>query len=48
MGADGITSNVAQRYVRVCPKDIPLTTSIAQMNRDTTVQSIRNVFGSDA
>lgn len=49
MGADGITScGNAQNCVRVCPKDIPLTTSIAQMNRDTTVQSIRNVFGSDA
>ncbi len=38
---------MAQNCVEVCPKGIPLTTSIAAMNRDTTVQMFRNFFGSD-
>lgn len=46
MGADGITScGNAQNCVRVCPKDIPLTTSIAHMNRETFKQSLKNTFG---
>lgn len=46
MGADGITScGNAQNCVRACPKEIPLTTSIAHMNRETFKQSLKNVFG---
>jgi len=37
----------AQNCVQVCPKGIPLTTSIASMNRATLVQSFKNFFGSD-
>ncbi|GGA86141.1 succinate dehydrogenase iron-sulfur subunit [Ornithinibacillus halotolerans] len=37
----------AQNCVQVCPKGIPLTTSIAAMNRAATVQSFKNFFGSD-
>lgn len=47
MGADGITScGNAQNCVRVCPKEIPLTTSIAHLNRETLKQSLKNTFGS--
>lgn len=35
----------AQNCVQVCPKGIPLTTSIAAMNRDTNIQSFKNFFG---
>lgn len=38
----------AQNCVQVCPKGIPLTTSIASMNRATLVQSFKNFFGSDS
>lgn len=34
----------AQNCVMVCPKKIPLTTSIAQAGRETTWQAIKNVF----
>jgi succinate dehydrogenase / fumarate reductase iron-sulfur subunit len=34
----------AQNCVRACPKGIDLTTSIADMNRDTTVFSIKRFF----
>ena len=37
----------AQNCVEVCPKGIPLTTSIAAMNRATSIQSFKNFFGSD-
>lgn len=37
----------SQNCVQVCPKGIPLTTSIAALNRDTNIQSFRNFFGSD-
>ena len=38
MGPGGITDcGNAQNCVKACPKDIPLTTSIAAINRDTTV-----------
>ncbi|WP_164668443.1 succinate dehydrogenase iron-sulfur subunit [Virgibacillus doumboii] len=37
----------AQNCVQVCPKGIPLTTSIAAMNRATNIQSFKNFFGSD-
>ncbi|HWL23049.1 MAG TPA: succinate dehydrogenase iron-sulfur subunit, partial [Ureibacillus sp.] len=37
----------SQNCVQSCPKGIPLTTSIAALNRDTAIQSFRNFFGSD-
>jgi len=37
----------SQNCVVACPKGIPLTTSIAAMNRATTVQMFKNFFGSD-
>lgn len=37
----------AQNCVEVCPKGIPLTTSIAAMNRATNIQAFKNFFGSD-
>ncbi|OIJ18323.1 succinate dehydrogenase iron-sulfur subunit [Anaerobacillus alkalidiazotrophicus] len=46
---DGGLSNCgnSQNCVQACPKGIPLTTSIAALNRDTTIQSFKNFFGSD-
>lgn len=35
----------AQNCVRACPKAIPLTTSIAHMNRETLKQSLKNSIG---
>jgi len=35
----------AQNCVRVCPKNIPLTDAIAAINRDTTLQAIKDLFG---
>lgn len=35
----------AQNCVRVCPKNIPLTDSIAEIGRATTLQAIRNILG---
>lgn len=37
----------SQNCVVACPKGIPLTTSIAAMNRAATVQMFKNFFGSD-
>ncbi|WP_053218985.1 succinate dehydrogenase iron-sulfur subunit [Virgibacillus senegalensis] len=37
----------SQNCVQACPKGIPLTTSIAAMNRDTNIQAFKNFFGSD-
>lgn len=34
----------AQNCVRVCPKNIPLTDSIAAIGRQTTVQAIQDIF----
>ena len=34
----------AQNCVRVCPKDIPLTDSIAAVSRDVTLQAIEDLF----
>lgn len=47
MGEGGITScGNSQNCVEVCPKGIPLTTSIAHLNRQTTIQSFKDFFGS--
>jgi succinate dehydrogenase / fumarate reductase iron-sulfur subunit len=35
----------AQNCVRACPKEIPLTTAIAEMFRATTVHGLRKLFG---
>ncbi|MEJ8765033.1 succinate dehydrogenase iron-sulfur subunit [Oceanobacillus sp. HCA-5259] len=37
----------SQNCVQVCPKGIPLTTSIAAMNRATNLHAFRSFFGSD-
>ncbi|PKR79223.1 succinate dehydrogenase iron-sulfur subunit [Halalkalibacillus sediminis] len=37
----------SQNCVQVCPKGIPLTTSIAALNRDATAHSFKSFFGSD-
>lgn len=43
---EGITGcGNAQNCVKVCPKGVPLTLSIAQINRDTTVYKIKKWFG---
>ncbi|NGX57145.1 MAG: Fumarate reductase iron-sulfur subunit [Chlamydiae bacterium] len=35
----------AQNCVKVCPKGIPLTDSIAEIGRAVTMQALRNIFG---
>ncbi len=48
MGDGGISScSNSQNCVQSCPKGIPLTTSIAALNRDTNIQSFKSFFGSD-
>lgn len=43
MGDGGITEcGNAQNCVKVCPREVPLTTAIAQLNRDTTWHYLRN------
>lgn len=37
----------AQVCVQVCPKEIPLTTSIAAMNREVTKQVVKDIFFKD-
>jgi len=45
MGEGGIQDcGKAQNCVEVCPKEIPLTTSIAQMNRAVTKQVVKDLF----
>jgi len=46
MGEGGISEcGSAQNCVRACPKGIPLTTSIADVNRQVTLYSLRKAFG---
>jgi len=48
MGDGGIEGcGNSQNCVQSCPKGIPLTTSIAALNREVALQSFRNFFGSD-
>ncbi|MEC2054640.1 succinate dehydrogenase iron-sulfur subunit [Peribacillus psychrosaccharolyticus] len=48
MGDGGLANcGNSQNCVQSCPKGIPLTTSIASLNRDTSIQMFRNFFGSD-
>ena len=35
----------AQNCVKVCPKGVPLTQAIAEINRDTTVRKVKSWFG---
>jgi len=35
----------AQNCVRVCPKEIPLTTAIGDLGRQATLQALRDLFG---
>lgn len=43
---DGITNcGNAQNCVKVCPKGVPLTHAIAQLNRDTTAYKMRKWMG---
>ena len=45
MGEGGIEDcGNSQNCVKVCPKDIPLTTSIADLNRDTTLYALKKLF----
>jgi succinate dehydrogenase / fumarate reductase iron-sulfur subunit len=46
MGDGGLTDcSSAQNCVEVCPKEIPLTTAIARLGRQTTAQVFRDIFG---
>ena len=46
MDVGGITDcGNAQNCIKVCPKQIPLTKSIAQLNRDTTLHGIKRWLG---
>lgn len=48
MGEGGLADcGNSQNCVESCPKGIPLTTSIAALNRDVSIQMFRNFFGSD-
>jgi len=45
MGEGGITDcGNAQNCVQVCPKEIPLTTAIGELGRQTTAQWLRDLF----
>jgi succinate dehydrogenase / fumarate reductase iron-sulfur subunit len=45
-GEEGITGcGNAQNCVKVCPKSVPLTRAIAQLNRDTTFYKLRRFIG---
>lgn len=35
----------AQNCVRVCPKDIPLTSAIGGLGREVTIQLLKDIFG---
>ena len=46
MGEGGLSDcGNAQNCVRVCPKEIPMTTAIGELGRQTTVQLLRDLFG---
>ncbi len=45
MGEGGIGDcGNAQNCVKVCPKNIPLTDSIAAIGRDATIQAFKDLF----
>ncbi len=46
MGQGGLSDcGNAQNCVRVCPKEIPLTTAIGELGRATTLQALKDLFG---
>jgi succinate dehydrogenase / fumarate reductase iron-sulfur subunit len=46
MGDGGLTDcGNAQNCVQVCPKEVPLTTAIGILGRQTTAQLFRDIFG---
>jgi succinate dehydrogenase / fumarate reductase iron-sulfur subunit len=46
MAEGGLTDcGNAQNCVRVCPKEIPLTTAIGELGRQTTMQMLKDLFG---
>jgi succinate dehydrogenase / fumarate reductase iron-sulfur subunit len=46
MGDGGLSDcGNAQNCVRACPKEIPLTTAIGQLGRQTTVQTMKDLLG---
>jgi len=46
MGKEGIAGcGNAQNCARVCPKNIPLTESLALIGREASKQAIRDVLG---
>jgi len=46
MGNGGLSDcGNAQNCVRVCPKEIPLTTAIGELGRQTAVQVLKDLFG---
>ena len=46
MGEGGLSDcGNAQNCVRVCPKEIPLTTAIGELGRQVTVQMLKDLFG---
>ena len=46
MGPGGLSDcGNAQNCVEVCPKEIPLTTAIGELGRQTTVQMLKDIFG---
>ena len=46
MGDGGLSDcGNAQNCVRVCPKEIPLTTAIGELGRQVTVQMVKDLFG---
>ncbi|KGX89043.1 succinate dehydrogenase iron-sulfur subunit [Pontibacillus litoralis] len=48
MGEGGLSEcGNSQNCVQSCPKGIPLTTSIASLNRETAIHSFKKFFGSD-
>ena len=48
MGPGGVQDcGKAQNCVKVCPKEIPLTTSIAMMNRQVTKLVIKDLFSQE-
>ncbi|MCP3099564.1 succinate dehydrogenase iron-sulfur subunit [Myxococcus sp. K15C18031901] len=48
MGPGGLSDcGKAQNCVKVCPKEIPLTTSIAMMNREVTKVVIKDLFSQE-
>lgn len=48
MGEGGVTDcGNAQNCVQVCPKDIPLTESIAMMGRKVAIQAVRDLLNTE-